>query len=223
MPNEDFAYYFEKSGGPIMAAPMTAVELDMAGRHLPAELADVMREFGRFSWGRGIVQVCHPDDFRSVLKIVFERDKMFDYNKCHAFLYSVFGKLYFWVEKTGIGFVDLLGSYVICKNVLDGIRAGALVEKTIHVPFSDTMDAYDVLDGEGKPLYARAVKTLGMPTLGKCYGFTPMLQMGGERTLPALGIHEAKAHFGMLAQAAAFRLVRVKSPSELETVRIIGM
>lgn len=222
MLGEDFKYYFKKAGLPIEKQTLSSEEIEYVYSTLPKELADLMAEIGRFSWAKGIVQVCHPSDFANILDLVFKKDKQFDSSKCHPFLYSVFGKLYFWIDNTGIGYIDFLYGFVLCRGITEGIRPGAQIERAIHVPFANEIFAYDVLDMDGKPLFARACKKLGVPSIGQCFGFAPILVFGGERNLESLRLYEAKTHFSILAQATTFKLVHSTSPTKIEVLRIMG-
>ncbi|WP_192799551.1 GAD-like domain-containing protein [Brucella tritici] len=196
--------------------------LSSIGNVFPAPLVELYAQAGLCSIKGGRLQLCDPETLRGVLALVFGADKQFSHNNCHSFAFSSFGKIYCWSEVLAMVSVDMISGEVTSRGALGKIKAGAKIENQIYVPFSLSDDALDLDDEEGKPLFSRAAKKLGVLDIGECYGFFPAVALGGVRRIESLKRVSAPEHFAIIAQTLDFQLIDVQGYGRTKLVRAIG-
>ncbi len=188
----------------------------------PADLANLYGQIGICTLNAGRLQLCDPLEFRGILALIFKADSQFSHDNCHAFAYTSFGMLYCWSNEFALVVVDLITGHVTSRGALGKIKAGANISNQIYVPFSLSDQALDLSDEDGKPLFSRAAKKLGVLEIGECFGFVPALALGGARRLEHLKRVRAPEHFAIVAQTLEFQLIDVQGYGEETVVRPIG-
>lgn len=220
--SEDFRETINALGEPAVRRPLEVERLAKIRALLPDELVDFMYVYGECSLGGGLINVCDPIAYAGLSKQIFGKDRDFGKAISSMYAYSAFGNLYFWNSVYGSHTVDLLSGIVVCGNLIDGSLNHPLSHREIHVPFWMSRDALDAVDDTGKPLLSRAVKKLGALDVGECYGFVPLLSLGGARRLEYLRRLKALEHFSIAVQSMQFRLIDARQYGNLDGVRLIG-
>ncbi len=216
---EDIA---RKYGKPTLSVSFTEQEYLALQKVIPGEIADFCFDIGRSVLREGLIQSCHPDDMRGVLALIFDADKDFSHDNCHAFAYSAFGVIFFWMKDYGYGNISVYEGRLTQKNFVKGQPAGAMAANAVSVPFWLSDQALDFEDGSGKPLFIRASKKLGSIETGECYGFVPALALGGVADIAHLKRLKAPEHFAIVAQTMEYNLVDVQGYGQSVIVRPIG-
>jgi hypothetical protein len=220
--SEDFEYTIQKLGEPKVRQLMSSSRLDELRSLIPDELVDFMTVYGECSLADGLVNVCDPIAYAGLSKQIFGKDRDFGKATSSLFAYSAFGDLFFWNQLFGLHTVDLLSGVVVCASLTAGTLDKPTHHRHIYVAFDMSRDALDAVDEHGKPLLARAVKKLGPLEIGECYGFVPLLSLGGMRRLENLKRLKAREHFSIAAQSMQLRLVDARQYGNLDGVRLIG-
>jgi len=177
--SERFKKNIAKHGEPIVSQPFSETELTSLPESLPQDLVGLFETYGRCLMKDGVLQTCHPNDFRSVMALIFGADEDFSHKNCHAFAYSAFGKIYFWHENYGVGHLTLYDGEVFSGNFVEGIPQGARIELGIYAAFMGTYEDYEYYDLKGNGLFKKALKKCDLPQIGECFGFVPVLALGG--------------------------------------------
>lgn len=218
MIDEFYQYIFTEYGNPKPSIPFQERELLTIPGKLPTHLIELYRIYGRFITRHGRIQTCHPLDLQPVLKYIFISDADF-HEKCHAFVYSAFGIIYFFHETCGCGYINLLSGQVFCAGYTSPFSDGANIDETAFLPYDLSDDSFDILDENGRKLLSRTIKKEGALEIGECYGFVPILPFGGSRTLSNIKRLKATEHFSIVAQSTTFELVNVNSLGNTETIK----
>jgi hypothetical protein len=168
---------------------------------LPDRLLNYWELYGFSGYGKGLFWLVDPEEYEPALEAWIGDTEFMEKDAYYVIARSAFGELYLWGTKSG-------QSLKIC-NVLDMIfpsddtkevSAGSsdrLIESFIAVQDKKDLDQNDHL---GKPLFERAIKTLGPLAHDEMYGFVPALVLGGQADLKFLQKVKAVEHLVMLAQ-----------------------
>ncbi|ASW09848.1 MULTISPECIES: T6SS immunity protein Tdi1 domain-containing protein [unclassified Rhizobium] len=220
--NKLYEDIIRKFGEPASNASFTEEERLALRKSFPDQVADFCFDIGRSVLREGLIQSCHPDDMRGVLALIFGADRDFSHDNCHAFAYSAFGVIFFWMKDYGYGNISVYEGRLTQKNFVKGQPAGATAANAVSVPFWLSDQALDFEDGVGKPLFKRASKKLGFLETGECYGFVPALALGGVSDIAHLKRLKASEHFAIVAQTMEYNLIDVQGYGQSVVVRPIG-
>ena len=125
----------------------------------------------------------------------------------------MFGQLLLWNEQHERVLVDLprLGARVDAFDVRepDDPPHFPIAVPLYLLGYEGSFDVFEQ-DDAAEPLFARALARLGPPDLGQCYGFVPMLALGGSAKLDRIERLDAAVHFSLLAGAEPCWLMAVQ-------------
>ena len=212
----------DKYGQATSKVSFTSQEHSALQKFLPDQVADFCFDIGRSILRNGLIQSCHPDDMRGVLALIFGADKDFSHKNCHAFAYSAFGVIFFWMEEYGYGNISIYEGRLTHKSFVKGQHAGPMAVNAVSVPFWLSDQALDFEDDAGKPLFKRAAKKLGSLEIGECYGFVPALAFGGVADIAHIKRLKAPEHFAIVAQTMEYNLIDVQGYGQSIVERPIG-
>ena len=219
---EDFKAIFEEYGVPKQFKALTDAEFTTLPGEFPGFMKNFYKKYGRVAYRNGLVHICHPDDLRGVVALIFGADKDLNHKSYHAFAYSAFGEIYFWNSNNGGGEVNLISGVVTCRHLTKNLPKSDFLENGLYIPLEFDNELHDHLDYLAKPLFKRAVKKLGALDIGECYGFVPALSLGGVEDIDHLKRHPAAAHFAFVVQTMDFNLIDVQGYGKSVVVRPIG-
>lgn len=217
--SKDVSEYIEDFGAPKLHAAFSEEEIRRLAGKFPGDLVAFMSAFGRAVFQDGLIQICHPDDQKPVLALIFGGDEIFSHQNCHAYAYSAFGEVFCWHRDYGLTIVDVITGSVTCRLLTKKLSRDANTDRTFITPFGADADFYDVND---KPLFKRAVKKLGLLQIGECYGFVPALALGGSPELQYLKRLSSPEHLAIVAQTMEYNLIDVQGSGQSVVVRPIG-
>ena len=205
---------------------MAPAELDALAGRLPPDLLAFWKEYGLGTWLDGKFQFCRPADYADLVEQIFADDPDFLPSATHMVGFSAFGELLLWNEQHKRVVVDL--PWLTARvDALDAQEPGDPTHFPIATPLYrlDREGSFDVFEqtDAADPLFTRALARLGPPDLGQCYGFVPMLALGGSAKLDRIERLDAAVHFSLLAGAGPCRLMVVQTPNGNETLlRYLG-
>ena len=217
--SREAAEYLEDFGAPKLHIAFSEEEMHQLAGKLPEDLLAFMSAFGRAVFQDGLIQICHPDDQKSVLTLIFGSDESFSHQNCHAYAYSAFGEIFCWHREYGLTIVDVISGSVTGRLLTKNLSRDANTDRTFITPFGADADFYDVND---KPLFKRSVKKLGSLRIGECYGFVPALALGGSPELQYLKCLRSPEHFALVAQTMEYNLIDIQGYGRTVVARPIG-
>ncbi|MEY9783228.1 GAD-like domain-containing protein [Sinorhizobium fredii] len=223
--HENFEYFL-KSYSPVFPTEKPGdSQIERLEKILPGSLMEFIRRYGLVAFHGGLFQLCDPDEFRSVLALIFGADSDFHHKDCHVVGYSAFGVLQCWSDKYFKFEIELPLGVAYCRALtLPGWKLAAYADHIASAVVPDREEA-DFLDVDGIPMFDRCVEKYGPLRQGECFGFVPALAISGAfgpmqrvdniQRMPAL------EHFSILAQLEQFQLATL-TPTEVVPVRPIG-
>lgn len=150
---------------------------------VPTELLELWRTCGLGTFANGYMKIINPDDYNDIL------DKSY-YAKNES------------IPIFATGFADII---VLRKNKFVGIvnyrkrdtQMHTLFFKRFLVHFNTTESDKAFLDNA---LFCDAVKLLGNLEYDECFGYVPLLALGGKESVENLQKMKMKQHIEMLAE-----------------------
>lgn len=151
---------------------------------LPGEVIDIWREYGFGTFYDGYLKVINPHDYKALLE-----ESYFLGDVAIPMFATAFGDLITWEKDKYVGIVKYR------YGVNDVMCSG----------FEYFME--DLYDGEHDddffsiPQYKRAVKKLGDLEYDECFGYVPLLALGGPERVDHLKKVKMREHLALIAQA----------------------
>ncbi|UXN06803.1 MULTISPECIES: GAD-like domain-containing protein [unclassified Bartonella] len=225
--HENIQYYLDTNGQPDDIEKLSPEIITRMYEIFPPSFAGFLNEFGFCSFFDRGLQLCNPDDMRSILALIFEADKDFHHKDVHVYAYSAFGDLYCWsstLYNFKINLVDCMvfSDFLIYKQE---VKATPDHIASQMLPKKRSIEFYDFND---EPLFARCLEHYGKLDMGQCYGYFPALALLGGSDTPMNRIENIKKvqafeHFAILAQLDTFYLTTTSSDgNSFVKVRPIG-
>lgn len=151
-------------------------------------------EYGVTTSKTGLFRVVDPEEWQESylpwFYLMRDEDGVFEGPELYPFMTTAFGQAYIFAnlpDEDLVGFVDVTDNF----HVLGSGRAYFL--RHINDPIFHAYNLYGELFEELAPA--------GPPLLpGECYGFFPLLSMGGEATLESVQRVKLREHLDILAQ-----------------------
>lgn len=223
--HENFRYYLEKYQPVSVEEKPAAAVIARLSKIYPASLVEFISEYGFASFHGGMFQLCNPDEFRSVLALVFKADPNFRHDECHVVGYTAFGNLRCWSPKYFEVDVELPLGAVYCPPLtMPGWQQTASADHVASGMVPDREDC-DFLDVDGAPMFDRCVAAYGPLKKGQCFGFVPALAISGAfgalQRVENIKRLSALEHFSILAQLDEFALMKITA-IDIVPVRPIG-
>lgn len=217
--SKSFEFIVKKHGAPENSAPLSKERALELRKLLPHSIVDYWLEYGFGVVAGGRFCFCDPDDYRSVLALLFKADKDFNHKEFHIYGYSAFGELYIWSKYYNYSKIDIIELSMSARQYL---HSDTIADPDISIGVSlSSLERIDEYDQNDKKLFNRALKKLGMLEPGEVYGFSLAPALGGIKSLDKLKKQPALEHFSMLAQLDDLKLMNFsKFPAEF--VRVIG-
>ena len=209
--DETFAYFYNDEGfGPSIQAQSVAPEMvaKFTGK-LPDELLTYWRQYGWSGYGKGLFWLVNPDEYEPALEAWIGDTPFMETDAYYVIARSAFGELFLWGTKSGQSLdVKSLWGMMFPRDNSERVAQGKsdrLVRSFIVSMDKKRLEQKDDLD---KPLFERALKTLGPLAADEMYGFEPALALGGKADLKNLRKVKAVEHLVMLAQLGERRIMR---------------
>ena len=146
---------------------------------LPQELISVWEEYGFGSFMNGYLRIINPNEY---LDIVQEGYICSGVESAIPVLLTSFGDIFIWENNKYLNRLNFKRGRL--DVVLRGMR---------HF-FSLLEDKEFVKDELDMSVYYKAIEKLGIPRYNDCFGFVPLLALGGKETVDSLDIVKIKEH-----------------------------
>ena len=206
-----FAYFYNDEGfGPaIETRSVPAAKIEKFRGKLPSQLLTYWQQYGWSGYGKGLFWLVDPDEYEPALEAWIGDTPFMESDAYYVIGRSAFGELYLWGTKSGRSLkIFSLGGMIFPSDDSESVAQGKadhLIQNFIAFQDAKYLDQKDHL---GKPLFERALKTLGPLAADEMYGFEPALAIGGKADLKNLRKVKIVEHLVMLAQLGERQIMR---------------
>ncbi len=150
---------------------------------LPEELIEVWENHGFGRLKNGYLKIINPDDYVEVVEKSYQRHK-----QAIPIFVTAMGDMIVWEKEK---YVNLLNYKKGCVHV---------VSSGFDFFFEDMLDE-NFMDKElmWQP-YPEAIRTYKIPSYDECFGYTPLLGLGGTEEVGKLTTVKQKEHIRLIAE-----------------------
>lgn len=150
---------------------------------LPYELMEIWKNYGFGTLLNGYLRVINPDEYQALLNETYFRGEI-----SIPIIATAFGDIITLEEKQYIGMVKYInGDFVIIaksfKRFLQNLTDDYFVEKYFRIP-----------------QFTEAVKKLGNVQHEECFGYMPLLGLGGSEMVDNLNKVKIREHIELITQ-----------------------
>jgi len=178
-----FAEFKKKHGPASECRAVPAKTLSAYRKKLPEPLIADWEESGWCAYGKGLIWLVDPDDFKPAV-----REWLGSATKGTVFARSAFGHLLVW-NSEGAHLLD--PHYGTIAKLIDDVGL------VFNYSLCSARYLNNVLE---QKLFDKALKKLGPLAHDECYGFEPALALGGDGTLKTLRKVKLLEQLSLLAQ-----------------------
>ena len=152
---------------------------------LPSDVLKIWNEYGLGTFYNGYLKVINPEEYKEVLEYSYFRGDV----SIPVFA-TAFGDMIIWQENQYVGIVKY--RYGVSNIIYDGFEY--FIE--------------DVLEGflDGKHLsirqYNAAIKKYGVLEYDECFGYIPLLALGGKESVNNLKKVKIREHIALITEMA---------------------
>lgn len=150
---------------------------------LPAQFIDFWQKYGFGTFYNGYLKAINPDDYKELLG-----ESCFQGNESIPIFATAFGDLIIWAKNRYIKIVKYR------YGELNVISAGA------DFFFDDITDGEFDDDVFSVKQYEEAVKKIGDLEYDECFGYVPLLALGGKETVNNLKKVKIREHIALMIQ-----------------------
>lgn len=167
----------------IKFANMPETVIEKYGNQVPIELQRIWEEHGLGIFAEGYLKVVNPDDYLTIIQSTYFRG-----DKSIPIFTTAFGDVIIYTQN---GFVDIV-YYRNNDFEVVGKKISHFLNFIKDEDFQN--DYFDI------PLYQEAVKKYGDLTYQQCFGFTPLIALGGAKNVDNLEKVSILEHLSILTQ-----------------------
>lgn len=149
----------------------------------PSEISDILIKYGCGSFSNGYLRLVNPFEYQEVIN-----DTYFDAENSIPFMATAFGDIITYKKNGYIGIIKY-------KDNESGI-----IGKGIVLFFHLLEDRGFRKINFDIPLYDEAIEQYGRLKYGECFGFVPLLPMGGKKDVTHLEKVNEKVHIELITQ-----------------------
>lgn len=150
---------------------------------LPDELIKVWERFGVGAFANNYLKVINPDDYLETLKKCYKR-----YEQAIPIFTTAMGDIIVWEKDKYVNLLNFRKGYV--HVVSSGFEF-----------FFDDLSDYNFMNDElmWQP-YPEAINKYGTPNFDECFGYTPLLGLGGSESVENLKKVKLKEHLLIITE-----------------------
>lgn len=149
---------------------------------VPVQVVEVWENHGFGSINNGYLRVVNPDDFQEVLKDTYNR-----YQMAIPLFTTAMGDILVWEDK-----------YLLSLNYRK--HEVNVVAKNFKFFFNDIFDDYYLENALDWSPYPDAIKKYETPTFDECFGYVPLLGLGGTEKVENLKRVKLKEHIYLITE-----------------------
>lgn len=154
---------------------------------LPKEILEIWKNYGLGSFMNGYLQIINPDEYRELVK-----DTYLDGNEAIPIMVTAFGDVLIIEEQEYIGIIKYKNGDF---KIIDAFDVGSC-----EIFLLDLKDDYY----KGKyfeiPQYEKAIAMHGKLAYGECFGYMPLLGLGGAEKVENLQKVKIREHIELITQ-----------------------
>lgn len=204
MIDEDFEFFLENMGPVINRREVPVSTIEHYRGRLPDQLLAYWQEHGWCGYADGLFWTVDPHEYEPVLEAWIGDTPLMEEDAYHVIARSAFGDIYFFGGMHGRKLHIIAPDSAMMpprKRTVEG-------NLSIRAFFSSqSREACDFADINGKDLFNPALAKLGQLNHDTMYGFVPALALGGRATLEHLEKVKAVEHLVLLAQLAPLEVL----------------
>jgi hypothetical protein len=186
-----FEKFFEKYPIVEIIQKPDAKTIDSYQNRLPNEILSLWETYGWGIYMDGYLRLIDPSKFD-----IFVRKNIVDSGvDCIPVAFTVFGDIISWRRKNE-GYLDL---YDFRHCVIKVLSTSTGLDILFDMDFIDDTYIWNELNALSFQL---AKDKLGVPEYDKCYGYFPLLALGGKESVDRLQIVDAQVHMELMAQVS---------------------
>jgi hypothetical protein len=203
MRDDDFQVFIDEFGE---ATSRTAIPQSTISRwagKLPGRLLAQWADEGWSSYADGLFWTVDPDEYDDLVDEWLDGTSLDEIDAFHTIARTAFGKLFLCGEATGQSVMINCATnsiFALPKSLKK--KDDRRLDISIRSFFCLSKDSCDLDDEDGKPLFSRALKTLGPLAPDEMYGFEPAVVLGGKMRLENLHKVKLDQHLSILRQLA---------------------
>lgn len=172
---------------PLMPGPpLSSASLDAAVERLPDDVVALWRDHGLGATADGYLRIVDPTAWQDVLAEVAPR-----FAAATPLMSSALGDLVVWLDGRAHLLEFRLGTSRIIANRLSTLLVILGYESFLADP--------DYFDWSPFP---EARERLGVPRADECFGFSPLLALGGRRSAASLEVVDMREHVLLISSVA---------------------
>lgn len=161
-------------------------DLEKVKNELPEELFTLISN-GEGTYMDGFFWIVNPITYQSILQEIYKPVAL----PSVCFARDVFAGLYLWEDNS-----------VIYVNVRYGISK--VIGRKLNILFNNIMTDWEYFSEElGLANYFPAKEKLGELAVNECYGYVPLLSLGGTEKVENLAKVKLREHLTLIAQTSA--------------------
>ncbi len=166
-------------------------EIDQHRGILPNEILQIWQDYGFGIYADGYLRFIKPSNFQEFTDTNIENIG-FDYIPIAV---SAYGDLFVWKRKNN-GFLEL---YDFRHATLKTLSTHTGLDILFDMDFLDDSFIWEELNASN---YHEAKAKLGVPAYDKCYGYFPLLALGGSESVDHAQIVDLRVHMDLMAQVS---------------------
>jgi hypothetical protein len=152
---------------------------------LPKEIIDLWKEYGFGTFYDGYLKIINPDDYQELLEISY-----FQGDISIPFMATAFGDIITWEKNQFVGIVEY--RYGDNDIIADGFEFFFDI-----IADEECTEDYFTIDK-----YNSAVKKYGPLEYDECFGYVPLLALGGKESVNNLKKVKMREHIALIAELA---------------------
>lgn len=166
----------------VKVADMPQEVIEKYKDQVPAELVQIWQEDGLGTFLDGYLKVINPDDYLELLQ-----DSYFRGDVAFPMFVTAFGDIITWEKNEFVGIVKY--NLQDCDIIIKSLKY-----------FIQYLDNSYVTDNFELDLYRQAVAKHGQPAYDECFGFVPLLALGGFKDVAHLQKVKVLEHIYLMYQ-----------------------
>lgn len=202
MRDEDFGVFIGEFGEASTKVAASPADIAKWQGKLPDRLLTWWADEGWSGYANGLFWLVNPDDYEDLVDEWLDGTRLDEVDAFHAIARTAFGELFLFGETTGRSVKVVCPTHAIFVRDLKR-KTPQKLDTSLRAFIALDQDTCDLDDGAGKPLFRRALDTLGALAPDEMYGFEPAIVLGGKMQLENLRKVKLDQHLTILRQLAA--------------------
>jgi hypothetical protein len=201
--DEDFDGFLEDFGEPHDSTPIPESVVEAYRNKLPEQLFVYWQAVGACGFHNGLVWMTNPAEYQDLLDMWLDGSPFENRKDLSVIARSAFGYLYVWAKGRGKVITinpNLNTIHFDPKNNATQLDDGREDMKMRYYWGYCHIGSFDKTDESEKPMFARALKTLGQLKSDEMYGYKHRPALGGKEVVSNLDIVKLEVYHHIAQQ-----------------------